>query len=56
VRAAATLGAELSTVRQAAVARSLRYRVLLAERGWSGDGYEEWLGSTLILTLLKAKA
>lgn len=29
------------------------YRMLVIERGWSSDKYEEWLGNLLIKTLLK---
>jgi hypothetical protein len=31
------------------------HRRLVVERGWSADRYEQWLGDTLVLTLLKAK-
>jgi AcrR family transcriptional regulator len=31
------------------------HRRLVVERGWSSDRYEQWLGDTLVLTLLKAK-
>jgi AcrR family transcriptional regulator len=29
------------------------YRMLVVERKWSGDRYEEWLGDTLVAALLK---
>jgi hypothetical protein len=32
------------------------HRRLVVERGWSSDRYEQWLGDTLLLTLLKAKS
>ncbi len=30
------------------------YRMLVVERGWSSAAYEQWLGDTLVLTLLAA--
>jgi hypothetical protein len=32
------------------------YRMLVRERGWSADKYEEWLGGTLARSLLVAQA
>ena len=31
------------------------HRRLVVERKWSSDRYEQWLGDTLVLTLLKSK-
>ncbi len=32
------------------------YRMLVRERGWSADKYEEWLGATLVRSLLSAQS
>ena len=31
------------------------HRRLVVERKWNSDRYEQWLGDTLVLTLLKSK-
>jgi hypothetical protein len=32
------------------------HRLLTVDRGWSGDQYEDWLGESLILLLLRPPA